>query len=67
MNPLVQDAVIEYYTKNVYGIEKMYVKDEEVAGCITALTGKKTIEARDMKNLTVLFGITWEEVLDHRA
>lgn len=63
MDSLVQNGTIEYYTKNVYGIEKIYVKDDEIAGCITALTTKKTVDEYDMKNLTTLFGIVWSEVL----
>lgn len=39
---------IEYYTKNVYGRDHMYVKDRKVAEAIESLTHKKTIDRHDM-------------------
>lgn len=63
MKPLVQNATIEYFTKNVYGLEKMYVKDTDTAAVLSALTGKITVDEADMKNLTTLFGIVWNEVI----
>lgn len=35
---------IEYYKKNVYGKELLYIKDESLAKAIEKLTGKKTID-----------------------
>lgn len=53
---------IEIYTKNVYGVERMYVKDEEVAGIIFRVTGKKTLDDMTKRHLEML-GVTFKEVL----
>jgi hypothetical protein len=53
---------IEIYNKNVYGVEKTYIKDQTMAVAIQTLTGKITIDARDMKVLEYL-GFTFQEVL----
>lgn len=34
---------IEYYFKNVYGKEFMYIKDEKIAKILSKLTGMKTM------------------------
>ena len=54
--------VIEIFRKNVYGLEKIYVKDLRMAGAIRALTGKITIDVKDMANLKFL-GFTFLEAL----
>ena len=46
--------VIEYYKKNVYGIEKYYILDKNIAKIVSELTGKKTIDIRDINNLISL-------------
>jgi hypothetical protein len=58
--------IIEIYRKNVYGTEKIYIKDQTMAVSIQTLTGKVTIDARDMKVLEYL-GFTFNEVLPPRA
>lgn len=57
--------IIEYYIKNVYGNELIYVKDEQLKRVIANLTGKKTISQKDIANFKVL-GITFKEVLPPR-
>lgn len=57
---------IEYYRKNVYGNELLYVKDQKTAVAIQELTGKVTIDARDMKCLEYL-GHSFVEVLPPRG
>jgi len=42
---------IEYYTKNVYGLEKNYVKDTDMARKIQELTGNKTLTEDNMEAL----------------
>ena len=57
--------IIEYYTKNVYGNELIYVKDEHLKKAISNLLGKKTINKKDIANFKSL-GITFKEVLPPR-
>jgi hypothetical protein len=54
---------IEYYTKNVYGQELMYILDSDMATYFQALTGKKTINETDMHLLSKMFGVEFKEVL----
>ena len=56
---------IEYYIKNVYGKELIYVKDEELKTIISNLIGKQTINDFDIKNFEKL-GIEFVEVLPPR-
>lgn len=54
---------IQYYRKNVYGQEKMYLSSPlEAAKAILLLTGKVTIDGEDIENLTTL-GMKFHEVL----
>ncbi len=53
---------IDYYRKNVYGVEKIYVVDKMPATAIRLLTGKKTIDQMDMANLKY-FGVEFTEVI----
>jgi hypothetical protein len=53
---------IQYYKKNVYGREHSYIKDEKTAKAFTKLTGKKTLDDRDMETLKDL-GFIFEQVL----
>lgn len=55
---------IPYYTKNVYGMEKTYVKDQEIANTIQTLTGKITIDGSDMRALSAL-GHTFIRVFEN--
>lgn len=45
---------IEYYKKNVYGNELMYIKDTKIAQIFLRLTGKKTIDKMAMDALKEL-------------
>lgn len=56
---------IEYYIKNVYGCENMYILNDNIANSVTELTNKKTISCRDIINLEKL-GCTFKEVLPPR-
>lgn len=55
--------IIEFYTKNVFGNEKMYVKDSELAPKLSRLIGTLTISDSQMKLISDLFDAEWEEVL----
>ena len=52
---------IRFYVKHVFGVTNCYVLD--YAQELQQLTGKKTIDSRDIKSLTEL-GCTFEQVLD---
>jgi hypothetical protein len=45
---------IEYYFKNVFGHEMIYIKDQEIAARITAMTNRLTINKTDIKALGFL-------------
>ncbi len=53
---------IDFYTKNVYGNDLMYVSDPQIECHITSLTGRVTITNSDMFALQRL-GFTFTEVL----
>lgn len=57
---------IKFYRKNVYGKELMYVADEKIAHHLSQLTGRKTVDSRDMHDLKEL-GFTFSEVLAPKA
>lgn len=57
--------IIEYYIKNIYGNELIYVKDEQLRKTISNLIGKKTINKKDIHNFEIL-GISFKEVLAPR-
>lgn len=61
----MKNQTIEIYRKNVYGNENIYIKDQKIAVAVGELTGKVTIDARDMKCLEFL-GFTFQEVLPPR-
>lgn len=54
---------IEYYTKNVYGKDLMYVEDSYTAAKLGRLLGTKTVDKDQMASISELFGVEWEEVL----
>ena len=54
---------IEYYTKSNYGRILMYIKNSEKAEVISRLTGKKTIDESDIKNLQLL-GCSFKQVFE---
>ena len=53
---------IQFYRKNVYGNEHMYILDEKLARTITCLTGHKTF-LKDSKIYMERLGHTFVEVL----
>ena len=53
---------IQYYTKNVYGLERIYILDPETAVNIQVLTKQKTIDLEHIKSLEIL-GFEFERVL----
>lgn len=54
---------IEYYTKNVYGNDLMYVKDAELAAKLSRLINTLTVSESQMKLISELFDVQWVEVL----
>lgn len=56
---------IEYYSKNNYGCNALYVVESDKASAIAVLTGKKTISESDIEALKT-FGIYFVEVLPPR-
>lgn len=55
-------TVIEFFVKNVYGKELMYVKDEKLAQSLFQLTGHRTL-TDDAKKAMESIGFTFEQVL----
>lgn len=53
---------IEFYKKTVYGNDMLYIKDKSTAEVVRSLTGKKTIDAEDMKSLEKL-GVKFIQVI----
>lgn len=53
----MQSQIINYHKRQVYGLEKLYITDPKQAQAVSALTGRKTIEQRDIDALAIL-GIT---------
>lgn len=58
---------IEYYVKSVYGIECMYIKDQETAHNFRQLTERKTISHSDMNAVAKLFAVEFIQVLPPKA
>ena len=56
--------IIEYYKKNVYGNELFYVKDSKQAMLLFILTGRKTINEKDIDVLGEL-GFTMTQVINN--
>ena len=54
--------IIQYYKKNVYGVEYIYILDKDIAKNIAVLTCRKTIDKRDIEALQCL-GFEFKEVL----
>lgn len=52
---------IEYYKKQVYGNDMLYIKDPAVAAQISSLTGQKTIS---MHVISTLFKVEFIQVLN---
>lgn len=53
---------IQYYKKDVYGVERLYIKDPEQAKLIRALSGMGTLSVGHKEALEKL-GIMFEQVL----
>lgn len=54
---------IKYFTRSNWGNIHLYILDESIAYSISILTGKKTIDKRDIEALKKL-GFSFELVLD---
>lgn len=54
---------IEFYTKNVYGNDLMYIVDAYIAAKLGRLLGTKTVDEDQKASLSELFGIEWVEVI----
>jgi len=59
--------IIQYYVRNVYGIRHMYILDARQAYLVNQLTGKKTIDQKDIEALTELTGCAWVQVFEPAA
>ncbi len=59
-------TTINFYRKNVYGVENIYIENIEQSSLISSLTGRKTINSKIMQDLTQLAGIIWNEVIAPR-
>lgn len=57
---------IEYYIKNVYGIDRIYIKDQKVAEIIARITGRKTLEQIHLNYFKEL-GINFVEIIPPKA
>ena len=54
--------IIQYYAKNVYGVNHLYIADTRQAYLVQQLTGKKTIDQKDIEALTELTSCAWVQV-----
>jgi hypothetical protein len=54
--------IIQFYVKNVYGVNNMYILDDRQAKLVQTLTGRKTINQSDIEALTELAGCAWVQV-----
>ncbi len=54
---------INFYRKNVYGVQNIYIADPDIAIGIRRLTGKKTVDTSDMGILSDLFKVEFTEVI----
>lgn len=54
---------IQYYKRNVYGNETLFVKDHELSMTIRLLTGKASLTSNVVEALKKL-GFTFEQVLN---
>jgi hypothetical protein len=59
------NQAIDFYSKNVYGEWKMYIKDDEMAAKIEAITKQKTLTEWAKVALENL-GFTFTEVIAPR-
>lgn len=53
---------IKYFSREVYGIERHYIVEPEIAKAVSTLTRRETIDGADMKALKAL-GFKLERVL----
>jgi len=59
----METTTIEFYKKNVYGLTKIYIKDENTAKNIQTLTKKKTVDERDIEALEAL-GVVFTQTFE---
>ena len=58
-----QAMVIEYYVKNVYGTDKLYISDPIQAKHFSNLTKTKTVSPEHIHALKQLAGIEFKQIL----
>ena len=58
-----QAMVIEYYVKNVYGTDKLYIRDPVQAMHFSNLTNTKTVSPVHIHALKQLAGIEFKQIL----
>jgi hypothetical protein len=56
--------IIQFYIKNVYGVNNIYISDNRQAKLVQTLTGRKTINQGDIEALTELTGCTWVQIFE---
>lgn len=54
--------LIEYYKKNVYGIDRFYIKDLTILGAFIILTRRNTLKESDFSTLKIL-GCKFKQVI----
>lgn len=59
--------IIDYYRKNVYGTDLMYIEDSYIAAKLGRLLGTKTVCKDQMESISEIFGAEWNEVLAPRT
>lgn len=47
---------LQYYTKTVYGVERLYFADNRIANAFYALTQRKSFERNDINWFSQIFG-----------
>lgn len=57
---------LEYYRKNVYGNDRLYIHGAVVAANVWILTGQKTVSEKHLTALRAL-GVETEEILQPRG
>lgn len=60
----MNNQIINYYKKSVYGKDMLYLADERQADLFRGLTGRKTITAGDMKIMAELFNCQFIQVMN---
>ena len=54
--------IVQVHTKSVYGVERKYFVNAQLQKAFTALTGRRTLDDADLRNMG-LFAVGFEEVV----